>query len=52
MSSANMVLAKVSVSLDKADAIPEPQQEQGKYQLIVLPQLLTLPFFNHKKKLK
>ncbi|KAA1107503.1 hypothetical protein PGT21_016276 [Puccinia graminis f. sp. tritici] len=29
MSSANMVLAKVSVSLDRGDLILEPQQEQG-----------------------
>ncbi|WAR54563.1 hypothetical protein PtB15_4B180 [Puccinia triticina] len=53
MSSANMVLAKVSVSLDRADLVPEPQQEQGehiKVELVPLKDLYkTLQQYNQKK---
>ncbi|EFP91253.1 uncharacterized protein PGTG_17110 [Puccinia graminis f. sp. tritici CRL 75-36-700-3] len=52
MSSANMVLAKVSVSLDRADVIPEPQQEQGEHiqvELVPLKSLYeTLQQFNQR----
>ncbi|KAI9605083.1 hypothetical protein H4Q26_003054 [Puccinia striiformis f. sp. tritici PST-130] len=53
MSAANMVLAKVSVCLDRSDLIPEPQQEQGEHiqiELVPLKSLYkTLQDFNSKE---